>query len=239
MKKLIKIAPLNNLSLVDKVELRLTEYIKQNKLKVGDSIPKELEFAEALGVSRTVVREAFARLKTMGMIDSKKHKGMVLSQPDIMINIEKIFDSHLLSDETLRDIFELRLILEMGMIDIVFARKTHKDIKELEVIVTEMEASYKDNSIFSLENEVAFHGKLYEMSGNTTLKKFQNLLLPVFQYVHKHKLSDDDTTMYAKTFVTHRQLVDYLKKEDIELFKKGMRQHLEPHFDRILNKVTI
>tara|TARA_R110002012_G_scaffold318604_1_gene537343 strand:+ start:39466 stop:40185 length:720 start_codon:yes stop_codon:yes gene_type:complete len=238
MKKMIKITPLNNLSLVDKVEIRLTEYIKKNNLQVGDAIPKEMEFAEALGVSRTVVREAFARLKTMGMIETKKHKGMILSQPDIMANIEKIFDSNLLSDETLKDIFELRLILEMGMIDLLFARKTTADIKELEAIVKKMEVSHKDDSIFSLEYEVAFHGKLYEMSGNNTLKKFQDLLLPVFQYVHKHKLSDDDNFMYAKKFISHRQLVDYLKKDDIELFKKGMRQHLEPHFDRILSKVT-
>ncbi len=235
---MIKITPLNNLSLVDKVEIRLTEYIKKNNLQVGDAIPKEMEFAEALGVSRTVVREAFARLKTMGMIETKKHKGMILSQPDIMANIEKIFDSNLLSDETLKDIFELRLILEMGMIDLLFARKTTADIKELEAIVKKMEVSHKDDSIFSLEYEVAFHGKLYEMSGNNTLKKFQDLLLPVFQYVHKHKLSDDDNFMYAKKFISHRQLVDYLKKDDIELFKKGMRQHLEPHFDRILSKVT-
>ena len=237
MKKPLKIAPLTNLSLVDKVELRLTEYIKKNKLKVGDSIPKEMEFAEALGVSRTVVREAFSRLRTIGIIDTKKHKGMVLSQPDFMINLEKVFESNLLGDETLKDIFELRLILEMGMIDLVFARKTEDDISELEEIVTKMENGNMDGSIFSLENEIAFHGKLYQMSGNTTLQRFQDLLLPVFQYVHAHKLSDADNYMYAKKFVSHRQLVNYLKEDNLELFRVGMKKHLEPHFDRILNKV--
>ncbi len=238
MKKLLKITPLSNLSLVDKVELRLTDYIKKNNLKVGDSIPKEMEFAEALGVSRTVVREAITRLKTIGMIESKKHKGMVLSQPDIMVNLEKVFDSNLLSDQILKDIFELRLILEIGMIELVFARKTEQDLLELEEIVSKMEIEVKETSIFSLEKEIAFHGKLYQMSGNTTLQRFQDLLLPVFQYVHSHKLSDADNYRYAKNFVSHRQLLEYLKQDDMELFKSGMRQHLEPHFDRILNKVT-
>jgi len=237
MKKRLVIAPLTNLSLVDKVELSLTDYIKKNKLKIGDSIPKEMEFAEALGVSRTVVREAFSRLRTIGMIVSKKHSGMVISQPDIILNIEKVFDLKLLSDVSLMHIFELRLILEMGMIDLVFERKTEEDLIELEEIVTRMELENKDTSIFSLENEVAFHGKLYQMSGNTTLQRFQNILLPVFQYVHAHKLSDSDTYMYAKKFVTHRELFNYLKQNDIELFKVGMRKHLEPHFDRIFNKV--
>ena len=44
-------------SLVDKVEKRIIEFLTERNLKVGDSIPKELELSEALGVSRTVIRE--------------------------------------------------------------------------------------------------------------------------------------------------------------------------------------
>jgi GntR family transcriptional regulator, transcriptional repressor for pyruvate dehydrogenase complex len=54
-------------SLVDKVEKKLVDILQQKKLKVGDSIPKELELAETLGVSRTVVREALLRLRMMGL----------------------------------------------------------------------------------------------------------------------------------------------------------------------------
>ena len=224
MKKRISIAPLANLSLVDKVELRLMEYIKNNKLKIGDSIPKEMEFAEALGVSRTVVREALSRLRTIGIIESKKHKGIVLSQPDFILNFEKILDSNLLSDERLKDIFELRLILEMGMVDLLFARKTIEDLIELDEIVTKMEKDNKDTTVFSLDTEIAFHGKLYEMSGNSTLQRFQTLLLPVFQYVHDHKLNDADNYVYSKKFITHRELLDFLKEDDIKAFRKGMRK---------------
>ena len=235
MKNRIGITPLNNLSLVDKVELRVTEYIKKNKLEVGDTIPKEMEFAEALGVSRTVIREALSRLRTIGIIESKKHKGMVLSQPDFIQNFEKVIDTNLLGDDTLKDIFELRLILEMGMIDLLFARKTATDLIELEDIVSKMEEDKIASAIFSLEHEIAFHGKLYEMSGNKTLQRFQTLLLPVFQYVHDHKLPDAETYMYSKKFITHRELLDYLKEDNIKGFRKGMAQHLEPHFDRVLN----
>lgn len=238
MKNRIEITPLSNLSLVDKVEIRINEYIKKNKLKVGDSIPKEMEFAEALGVSRTVIREALSRLRTIGIIESKKHKGMVLSYPDFLLNFEKVIDTNLLRDETLKDIFELRLILEMGMVDLLFARKKEEDLIELEKIVDKMEKANSETTNFSLKNEVAFHGKLYEISGNKTLQRFQNLLLPVFQYVHDHKLTDSDTYIYTKKFVTHRQLLNYLKNDDLKGFRKGLAQHLEPHFDRVLNNNT-
>ncbi|GGK42126.1 MULTISPECIES: FadR/GntR family transcriptional regulator [Flavobacteriaceae] len=235
MKYLKKIKPLKNLSLVDKVEIRIIEFLKENNLKVGDSIPKELEFAEALGVSRTVVREAILRLRTLGIIESKKHKGMVLTEPDIILNIEKALDTKLIGEEMLKDIFELRLILEMGMADLLFARKTAEDLIELDKIVKKEEKDLFDSTIFSLEYEIRFHGKLYEMSGNNTLQRFQNLLLPVFQYYHDKKLPTDEKFEYSQKFVSHRDILNHLVNGSPESFRNAMRQHLEPHFDRVLN----
>ena len=236
--KLTKIAPLENLSLVDKVELRLKEFFKENNLKIGDSIPKELEFAEALGVSRTVIREALLRLRTIGVIQSKKRSGMVLTQPDIIQNFEKAIEYNLLGEEALTDIFELRLILEMGMADLLFARKTQEDIATLEKIVSKQEKEEKDTVVFSLKNEIAFHGKLYEMSNNSTLQRFQDLLLPVFNYVHDNMPKGAKDFKYSKgKFVTHRDLLNILKEGNAETFREAMRNHLEPHFERILDIV--
>jgi DNA-binding FadR family transcriptional regulator len=64
----------DNSSLVDKVEANLVELLQSRKLKVGDVIPKEVELVELLGVSRTVIREAITRLRTMGIIESKRKK---------------------------------------------------------------------------------------------------------------------------------------------------------------------
>ena len=72
------------------------------------------------------------------------------------------------------------------------------------------------------------------MSGNTTLQRFQKLLLPVFRYVHENKFQDLETYMYKKRYVTHRELLNYLKDNDLKGFRKGLAQHLEPHFDRVL-----
>ncbi len=229
----LKITPIKNMSLVDEVEQRVMQFIKENKLKSGDAIPKELEFAAALGVSRTVVREALLRLRTIGLIDSKKHKGMVLTHPDIIDNFEKAIKSNLLGEETLKDIFELRLILEMGMADLLFARKTEKDLVNLEKILAKKEKPPHDSSIFTLDLEIAFHGKLYEISGNTTLKRFQELLLPVFRYVHENMLPDAEKSKA----VTHRELLNELRNGTPESFRAVMRAHLEPHFERVLDKV--
>ena len=156
-------------SLVDKVEKQLVELLQQRKLKVGDVIPKELELAESIGVSRTVIREALLRLRMMGLIESKKKKGSVITSPDLFANMNKSMNPHILSQETLKEIFEIRLVLEIGMADILFHRITPTDIAELKKIVNN-EPPKTQYHLFNIEHEIAFHGKLYEITQNETLK---------------------------------------------------------------------
>jgi len=210
--------------MTDIVELKLREYLKNKSFRPGDALPKEIELAEALGVSRNVIREALSRLRMLGMIESRRRKGMVLASPDILQAFERVLDPLIIDDTTLRDIFELRLVLEMGLADLLYKRMVDKDLEELEAIAAS--EINKDKS-FLVKNEIAFHGKLYEMTGNSTLKRFQIMLLPVFAYV----ITLVDKPISGK--VNHLDLVRILKEGTIEDFKIGMYEHLKPHFDRI------
>ncbi len=222
---------LDTSSLVDKVEGNLVALLQNRKLKVGDAIPKEIELVETLGVSRTVVREALSRLKMMGLIESKKKKGAVITSPDLFGIMAKSMNPHILSQETLKEIFELRLVLEIGMADFLFRRITKEDITELRIIVSN-EPPATQYHLFNIDHEIAFHGKLYEITRNDTLKKFQKLLLPVFAYVHDSGLLKKQSML--KTFVSHKGLVNILENGTPDQFRIGMRDHLENHFARIL-----
>ena len=50
-----------SITLVDQVEDKLLNYFRSQDLKVGDSIPNEIELSSALGVARSVLREALSR----------------------------------------------------------------------------------------------------------------------------------------------------------------------------------
>ena len=212
-------------TMADVVEVKLREYLKNKPFLPGDALPTEAELAEALGVSRNVLREALSRLRMLGMIESKKKRGMVLTKPDILGAFEKVLDPLIIDKDTLQDIFELRLVLEMGLADLLFLRKTDKDVEELEAIAKA--EKYDSGKQFRIKSEIEFHGKLYEMTGNNTLKRFQSMLLPIFGYVvtlEKKKIAGK---------VNHLDLVQILKKGTKEDFKKGMYEHLKPHFDRL------
>ena len=217
-------------SLVDKVEASLVELLLDRKMSVGDVIPKEVELAQSLGVSRTVIREALTRLRMMGLIESKKKKGSVITSPDLFGMMSKSMNPHILDQDTLKEIFEIRLVLEIGMADLLFQRITKKDIEQLKEIVSN-EPPVTQYHLFNIEHEIAFHGKLYEITGNNTLKKFQKMLLPVFDYVHNSGLLKKQPML--KTFVSHKGLIDILEDGTPEKFIDAMRQHLENHFARL------
>jgi GntR family transcriptional regulator, transcriptional repressor for pyruvate dehydrogenase complex len=219
-------------SLVDKVEVNLVEFIINNKLQIGDSLPKELELATTLGVSRTVIREALLRLRMIGLIESKKHRGAVLTNPDLLSLLEKSMIPRALDNGTLKEIFELRLVLEIGMADFIMQRVTKEQIAELREIVAS-EPDLSNEFKFEIEHEIKFHGKLYDITGNETLRKFQKLLLPVFDYVHKSGLLKKGATV--NKYVSHKGIVDTIEHGSAEMLRNAMRNHLENHFARLID----
>jgi len=226
--EIAKIAPS---TMADVVELRLREYLKKKAFKPGDALPKEVELAEALDVSRNVVREALSRLRMLGMIETKKRRGMILAQPDILGGFERVMDPLILDRKTLMDLFELRFVLEMGLADVLYTRMTDVDLKELEQIVNK-EVNQVQRP-FKVKYEIAFHGKLYQMTRNDTFTRFQNMLLPVFEYVATEEAKLNGEAKVGK--ITHRDLLELLKTAGPEDFRQGMKEHLGPHFERISN----
>ncbi len=69
------------------------------------------------------------------------------------------------------------------------------------------------------------------MTGNDTFTRFQNILLPVFEYVVSEEQKVSGIAKVGK--VTHRHLLEILKKGGPEDFRKAMKDHLKPHFDKL------
>lgn len=225
------LSPVDTKSLTDRVEMSLISLFVDKRLKVGDLIPTELELANAMGVSRTVIRESLNRLKTVGLIESVKHKGTIITSPSLPEVLKKLMIPSIMGEDTLRNIFELRLIIEVGMADFIVARATDEDIEELQQIVIN-EISPSRDTLFDVSYEIEFHSKLYSITGNETLKGFQNLLLPMFSYVYSQGIIVSKKS--KRQYVSHRELVEVLAERNADRFREAMRNHLENHFGRVI-----
>ena len=235
-KKITFLKPIANVTKAEKVVDQIMDFLEHSGIQPGDAIPKEMEMAEQLGVSRAIVREALSHLKMMSIIESRKKRGMVLAQVDMFPALEKVLVPKLLLEETRQDIFELRLMLEVGIADLLFARIQAADIIVLEDLIKKEEvlmAKKRTPSIIRklVDLDASFHGKLYSITQNRILQSLQNLILPTIRHVIKHQF-DMDPLSYGK--VTHKQLVNILKKGTPEKFRKAMINHLELHFEKLI-----
>lgn len=224
-----KLRPIENLTQVDKIEISLQEYFKNENFLPGHRLPKEMELAKEMGVSRTAIREALSRFKTLGIIESRKNRGMVISQPDFLKNMHRVLHINLLDHASMKDIFEMRLVMEIGIGDILFLRKTPESLEKLEAIVVMEEKT--TNKVELIRLDVEFHSMLYKISRNTTIQRFQKTLLPIFDYVHNSFRIPNKTK--KKDAVTHRQLLTILKKGTPEEFRNKMRSHLFMYFNQL------
>ncbi len=226
---LSRLRPVENLTQVDKIEITLQEYFRNENFSPGDPLPKETELAEAMGVSRTTIREAISRFKILGIIESRKNRGMVITQPDILNNMQKVMDSRLLNGETMKEMFEMRLVIEIGLADILFLRKTEASLAKLEHIVEKDEKTKDKNE--RLRYDIEFHSMLYEISQNDTIMRFQKMLLPIFDYADHglHIKSQIEDNEYA----SHRTLLNVLKNGTPEEFRNKMRKHLFNYFENV------
>lgn len=228
-----------DVTLVEQTQRDILKYISQN----GNSsrLPKEQEFVELLGVSRVVVREALSRLRAVGIIETKRKKGTVVVVPEVFGVLKSIVASGLLDKDTLRDLYQLRLMLEIGMADFIYMNRTDVQMEELDRIVAE-EVSLSNEMATAddmdqryaiakklTDVDVRFHSKLFEMTGNKSLIDFQYILRHLFTLYYPKIRTD----YHSRTLVSHVSLYNILRTSTPDAFRMGMRLHLKTQFDNM------
>jgi len=223
---------LKTVTLVDQVEEQILSYIAEKKLTAGNEIPSELTLAESLNVGRNVVREALSRLRMLGIIESRKHKGMVLREPDVMKCFSKVVNPYLLSKQSILDLLDLRVSIESGITELILNNITDEDIKELESIV--LGHIYQEDMKLKVEDEIEFHSKLYRITKNQAIIDLLEMVLPLFNYVYEKY--EDFKPINEKNkgkLVKHEDLIPFLKNRDVDGYRQAIYNHLKAYSEYI------
>lgn len=213
---MVELTELRSSTLADGVETSLLEYIRRSGLNPGDMLPKEEELSEQLKVSRHIVREGVSRLKTLGLIESRKHKGMILTRPNVFAGVSKLAEARLFSENECREFMQIRAYMELGMAESIFQRKTAKTLKELRALA----GSRRKHP--TMEEEIAFHCKLVSIGGNATGGEFLKILTTAFAYIFEQGAGKDITPF-------HIDLCNALEGDSWEEFYQAMKAHFKPY----------
>jgi len=213
----------------EKVVKRLKASIVEGKLKPGDKLPAERVLAQMMGISRTSLREALKLLSAEGLVDIKHGKGVFIAEND-PDHILKVFSAKkFVENNTLKDFFEIRKVLETQAAIWAAERSTAKQIENLERIVTDtlsqLTDSDKANFVLLAKHDMLFHNFLAEVSGNGVLIQIMQNLIDLVDETRSHTL-----TIPKRPYISldeHLAIVKAVKERNKEKARDAMLTHLQ------------
>lgn len=189
----------------------IREAIFSGKLSPGQKLT-ETQLATDFNVSRVVIREALQQLAHDGLVVQSSYKGT---------NVVR------LRSNEVNEILSVRVLLESEAVREAKKHLTDKDKEELRAMVAELDST--EEPFLHTELDFQFHQRIWELSGNETLKKLLiHLSAPFFAMaviVRQSKRFDPyaDKSKIGK----HQKLIDALVDGEPEEAVAAMREHIE------------
>lgn len=110
---------------------QIEKLILEGNLAPGDVLPTERELAQAFGISRGTLREAFRILEREGLIETRPGGGRFLNK-----NLNKAEDKSRILENieraTIIELLEAREIFETGIVELAALRASEQDILDIE-----------------------------------------------------------------------------------------------------------
>jgi GntR family galactonate operon transcriptional repressor len=186
----------------------------------GDLLPREADLTEQYGVSRTSVREAMKVLAAKGLVEIRQKIGTRVRDPHLW----SVFDSDILrwyavqgrGDEIMRDLIELRQILEPAAARLAAGRSSMTDLRRIELAHLSMVQNAQDNARYAT-SDVEFHMAVYGASHNALLQRFGQLVADFMQLtfnVQQRVRVHDDAVDFTDDARAHGDVYNAINRGD-------------------------
>lgn len=215
-------------SLAQQTAQRLYNLIAaEKKLAPGQKLPNELELSQEMGVSRATLREAIRALVTQGVLEVRRGKGTFVS-PRAGELEDFGFDALERVRGQLRDLFELRSIVEPQAARLACQRATEAELQEILTRGRQVEACIRAGEDRTRADR-EFHAAIVRATHN----EFMMRLLPVINQAvasavrtgeHREQLARD-------TLRDHALLLEFFQKRDGEGAEHAMAIHMRRSMD--------
>lgn len=225
----MRLAAIRRRSAVDQVVERITDVIRERKLTAGTRLPGEFELVEQLKVSRPVLREALARLQSLGLVDIQRGRGTFVGDGNSLGNCVRLLRSAVtLSPQELLTYVELRSAIEVQAARQAAERATDADVEELTGYLRDLDdeaVSYPQ----ALEIDFRFHRKLIEIAGNPLM---QNLMEVIYEFVLTQMARTAQRTSDVGRRL-HKAILKAVRERNPDAAERAMREHMQAVLKRL------
>lgn len=153
--------------LAEAVADQIISMIAEGRLSSGEKLPNEFELAEKLNVGRGTIREAVKLLVSRNILVIKRGYGtFVVDQPGVIkdpYGLSLVNDAD--KDKMLRDMFDLRRIIEPVSAEYAAIRATDEELAKLSSLYDEFKKLVLDGKNYD-EVDKKLHAAIAEYSHN-------------------------------------------------------------------------
>ncbi len=211
--------------LSDQVATVLRERVAQGQFAPGARLPAEAQLAEALGVSRTVVREAISRLKSEGLLDSRQGSGVfVQTAPVRALRLDPQTGR---SATAVIQVVELRRAIEAEAAAIAAERRTAKDLARMRQSLADVDRAVAAGGD-GVDEDVRFHRAIAEATGNpyylAVLEFLGQFLHGATRVTRANEARRDDFARQVKE--EHAAVLDAIAKGDPAAARRAAARHM-------------
>jgi DNA-binding FadR family transcriptional regulator len=213
----------------------IKELIVQRGLAPGSPLPTETELMAALSVSRHPLREAIKALQALGIVDIRHGLGTYVGIPSFSpLEAALTFHSHLSvqgDPRGIRDLVQIREVLETGAVRQVLAVVDDIDVDTLESAVAAMEREAARGR-YCPEAEWVFHRTLYAPLRNELISDLLRVFWSVSEKVTAALPHTVDNPRVAAA--AHRDILDAVRDRD----GPGLTAAVANHFTGIRERIS-
>lgn len=194
----------------------------EKKYKPGDKLPNEKALAEELGVSRSTIRSAVRDLVGQGVLEIKIGRGTYVAEQSTIFS-DFGFGQLQHIQLKLRDLYELRLMLEPQMAYYAAIRATDEEIRAILHLGNQIQQHKLEGSDDSEGNRL-FHIAISRAAHN----EFGARLAEILNDALVTAFSGTDYQQRIEDFgIDHQLIMDYLENRDADGVKLAMNLHLK------------
>ncbi len=215
------------------VSERIAALITSGRLQPGERLPTEAELMDAMGVSRTVVREAVAALKADGLIVTRQGAGAFVASDAARMPF-RIDPDSLSSIDDVIAVMELRLAIEVEAAALAAERASPSAVKSIDKALTAIDRAIAAGES-AVAEDFAFHQAIAKATGNTHFISFLTFLgvhvIPRQRI--RSSMTSEERGRYLKRFQgEHEEIAAAIRKGDSARARKAMRLHLDNSLQR-------
>jgi DNA-binding FadR family transcriptional regulator len=224
-------------NLADTVFESLKQKILHGDYQRDSLLPTQEELAREFGVSRTVMRDAFHKLSSLGFIEIRQGKGSFVrsAQPISIITSIPLVQNFKMEAAWIQDLMEARYYLEQSIVRLAAARISREDIDYLKDNVGLMEAAVRDKDMPAFTAiDLLFHEKLAEACENKILMQTLNAIRGVMKNFFDGLSHIPGVAPHSLGF--HREIFQAVNAKKPEAAAQAMKNHLNDICNNFLKK---